>query len=217
MSYLPPDKDSRTWPRIFTIAAIVFALVAAIFIVLTAMQYKSFAEATEQMQSKLVSVTSEYESVSAAQPDDSAKSTVSDDYHLYTAFKAGDEMASLQTSAPYLYADKDYDVETYNTTVERMNALLGIEGTEPPALWFDFSSMSFRPQWEFLSTYEFSDNTCSVVWKLNDPRGQHKLFAYTTATYDATTNVFSDVQVHLTKHGQDTQKQLASEADGSKR
>ena len=54
--------------------------------------------------------------------------------------------------------------------------------------------------WEFDSVYDFEGTKCDVVWKCYHPDDTHKerLLAFTTASFDATTGMFSNVTVMKT-------------------
>lgn len=67
--------------------------------------------------------------------------------------------------------------------------------------WFagDLTEMGNQNCWTFMNSYDFSENTISVLWLCKD--GVGNVVAYVTADYHADTNSFDNVTRHMTTVG----------------
>lgn len=67
--------------------------------------------------------------------------------------------------------------------------------------WFsgDLTAMNNQNCWSFMNSYDFSENTISVLWLCKD--GVGNVVAYVTADYHADTNSFDNVERHMTTVG----------------
>lgn len=67
--------------------------------------------------------------------------------------------------------------------------------------WFsgDATQMNNQNAWTFMNSYDFSENTISVLWLCYDGTGN--VVAFVTADYHADTNSFDNVARHMTTIG----------------
>lgn len=201
MSYLPPDKESRKWPRIFIGAAIAFAVVAVGMVVMTIVQQQSLTQATIDAQQQLVDVKATYEEVVVQGNTDTSQTTT--ETETSSAYKAGKSLAELQSVAARLYESRENKKDEYAENIASMKELL-TDNAQKNGLAPWVGVIPDDPQWTFVTTYDFSGDSCPVVWELKGFDGT--LLAYTTATYLADSGRFDNIVVHLTTAGAQAQQ-----------
>lgn len=76
--------------------------------------------------------------------------------------------------------------------------------------WYAYSSI-LPGTWEFATNASFSGDTSKVLWLCySSDTGDHSLLAYCTATYNATTQVFSNIVIKTTTYTETTAAKLTA-------
>lgn len=135
---------------------------------------------------------------------------------LHSAQKAGDRVAELQnTWGKALTAEDQAAYDEFRSQHETVGAQTGdlLNTTRMEQLktlftddsdarnWYPRipKTKSFDSQWQFISTTSFTSMEHTVVWKCVGANGD--LYAYATAVYDAGSDTFSDLFIHVTEVG----------------
>lgn len=109
----------------------------------------------------------------------------------------------LLSSVGYIDSATYNESETRKEQVEiasKMSEYFG-ETSVLRTMWFagDITKMEMSNPWSFMNSYEFSENTISVLWVCKDK--SDNVVAYVTADYHADTNSFDNVRRHTTVFG----------------
>lgn len=145
----------------------------------------------QSLNSSLNSAINEFEDASRTYSDvvEGDSSNLVDDADVISdnaksAVKAGDALASLIN----LYGTDDAP----DDIVDQINAYYANE---------DFGKQWYYSgvcDWKFATTYEFVDNNVDTLFTCSDDSG---LYAYTTATFDSISSLFSNVESYTTDLG----------------
>lgn len=117
---------------------------------------------------------------------------------MYSASEAGRAVADLQSKYQTINAETTPDLITQNS--DSLSQYFTDDAQNARTPWFTVSKGDGKAVWEFETTYSFKDKKVPVIW-LCHLNGTDNVLAYATATYDAKTNKFSDVQTHTTGVG----------------
>lgn len=115
------------------------------------------------------------------------------------AIEQGVKAAMLQNA--YRNLDKNTDREKYTENMNQLAACFDqVNGSKGQTVWYP-SANAIPGTWEFASKAPFYGNTANVLW-LCYADEDHTLLAYCTATYNASTQLFSGVEWKLTRYAE---------------
>ena len=114
---------------------------------------------------------------------------------LHSAADTGLKVAEYQTKYQTIDATVTPDAVTENA--EALSEYFTDDAQNGRSPWFTPSKGDAKVDWEFKSTYSFNGTKVPVIW-LCTIDGSDELVAYATATFDAETGKFSDVETNTT-------------------
>lgn len=141
--------------------------------------------------------------VENAKLDDTTKQVSNDTASVYSMQSAGNEIASLQDQYAQLsdsyglsYEEKPSDMtEELQQVRSSLESYFGSTGVYQ---WFDWpSDEGFH--WSCVTTYDITGDHIDALWLCKNGT---TVGAYATAVYDAVSDTFSDLQVHVTQEGE---------------
>lgn len=153
--------------------------------------YESQYSANEATIASLTTQIEEYESAESVEEEAEVINT-----SIYSAATAGATVAALQNK--YQTLDATVQDTAIEENAEALSAYFTTDRGQTP--WFTASVDGYTAVWEFQTTYSFSDTNVSVIW-LCHIEEDGTLVAYASATYDVTTNIFSNLSVRETTYG----------------
>lgn len=107
---------------------------------------------------------------------------------LSAATALGETVAKYQNA--YASLNPTTDTAAFQANVEQMSACLGKEDENARVPWY--ATGGIAGTWNFVSDAEFQNDQAQVLWLCRNQSGE--LLAYATAVYNASENVFEDVQ-----------------------
>lgn len=107
---------------------------------------------------------------------------------LSAATELGETVAKYQNA--YASLNPTTDTAAFQANVEQMSACLGKEDENARVPWY--ATGGIAGTWNFVSDAEFQNDQAQVLWLCRSQSGE--LLAYATAVYNASENVFEDVQ-----------------------
>lgn len=197
------DKLQENASKIITGIGVIIVVVSLLFVFIS---YTDYQSSVAEKQEKVTELTAKLE-----QTGDAEKISENDVKSQLNSVKTiGDEIARLQNrymvlaSTDYM-SNADYDEESVRAEekeiAEKIDVYFGAGTGWQRARWYagDASKMGLTDCWTFMNSYDFSENTISVLWSCKDGRGT--VVSYVTADYHADTNSFDNVQRHDTVAG----------------
>lgn len=124
---------------------------------------------------------------------------------LNSAATAGGRVAQLQNTYNRSMGNLDagsIDEDAYFEKIEAVASDLDAffeEDSNARTPWYYGTYKESYPEWTFLTNYDFDGNIIPVIWVCHGSGGG--LLAYTTAIYDADTEIFTSVETHVTYVG----------------
>lgn len=176
-------------------------VVSLLFVFLANMDYQS---AMDEKQEELVSLREQMNQVA-----DGSGEKISEDgvkSQLHSVKQVGDKIAGWQNRYMVLGSSayrkgRDYSEDKVRLEetelAENLDKYFG-DGSGFRTRWFagDATKMNNTQCWSFMNSYDFAENTISVLWVCED---EHEdVVAYVTADYHADTDSFDNAKRHET-------------------
>lgn len=121
---------------------------------------------------------------------------------MYTAADYGNQIAEAQTKCMHLKTGGDVDIMALkDEKIKIMEPVTSYvdANSEGRDTWFLYN-IPDKYEWTFNSTYQYADSKIPVLWTLYDP-DDGVLCAYVTGTFDAELEMFTGLEVHITRLG----------------
>lgn len=182
--------------------ALVFLIGAGVAVMMTSSGSSAY-EAKKAENSRLISqLTQELNSIE--DPDMIDRASVVD---MAEAGTAGKRVAELQTKYQTVVLRDMSEMDKYEAEVmaiaSELSKYMGSGADDAQTPWFDpglYNTTGKTFDWTFESSYNFSGMAIPVIWTCHDDDGN--LVAYTTGTYSAATQTFTNISHGLTSYGQ---------------
>lgn len=121
---------------------------------------------------------------------------------MYTAADYGKQIAEAQTKCMHLKTGDDVDIMALkDEKIKIMEPVTSYvdANSDGRDTWFLYN-IPDKYEWTFNSTYQYADSKIPVLWTLYDP-DDGVLCAYVTGTFDAELEMFTGLEVHITRLG----------------
>lgn len=193
------DFDNKRPSKGVVIVSIVCVLIGCVALVIQTMNVNDLSAIYDDNAKVIVELENEYDTLSGNDGTVVVSDSESAVKMVNSAEEAGNKVASYQnTYIATPSAISEEDTATLESTSAGMDDMLDDDSTDEVVPWYQPTD-GVACEWVFNTTYDFTANTAPSLWTCCDSSGQ--LLAYGTATYNATTGLFSNVEHEMTSLG----------------
>lgn len=197
------DKLNENLSKVLAIVGVSLIAISCFVVFLG---YNDYQEKLANNQKELAEIQAKVDS-SEGSTEQISEELVQEQVHSVKSI--GEELAFLENQRMMLIStshqkEENYDEEsTYaecDKIAVKMEEYFGT-GSILKSAWYsgDLTKMGSENCWSFMNSYDFSENTISVLWLCKDAKGT--VVAYVTADYHAKDNSFDNVEKHQTIFG----------------